>query len=298
MSILWSSSFSSGKDDYQFSPASTLFNVLPWGKSSFRTSRPTTGATTKSIHPSRPSRYVLLFPYGHADFIDISLSVAKDFHQNIRHYNNAFSLTSLGAQIDRSVLGQMGVYTFRIHGELCHLIGSLIPPAHDIPKFSQIYLYDSSNEQVELRMSHFCKYDVVLNDLLLRALQNMFHDQNPYAIQLKHARERIHHNPNAPIHLKISTVEAPSSDHRRYNRPTANEVAAILPGAEDTTETGPRDLIIEYRTGRLRRISELHSAYLPLRYPILLPYGEQGWHPNLFSIAEYVIPKLSTFEYC
>ena len=41
------------------------------------------------------------------------------------------------------------------------------------------------------------------------------------------------------------------------------------------------DLIIEYRTGQLKRICELHSAYLPLRFPLLFPHGEPGWHPNI-----------------
>jgi hypothetical protein len=185
-------------------------------------------------------------------------------------------------------LGQLGVYTIRIHGELCHLIGSLIPPPHDIPKFSQIYMYDSNNDQIELRMSHLRKYDVILNERVMMALQVMFQRENPYAIQLKHARERLLDNPQDPMHLRISTIQAPSSDHRRYNRPTANEVAVILPGADGTIQSGPRDIIIEYRSGYLRRISELHSAYLPLRYPILFPYGEQGWHPHLFSMAEYI----------
>ena len=62
-----------------------------------------------------------------------------------------------------------------------------------------------------------------------------------------------------------------------------------MPGREgDSEETGPRDLIIEHRNGALQRISELSSAYLPLRYPILFPHGEQGWHVNLHSIAPYL----------
>src|SRR3954447_3082497 len=49
-----------------------------------------------------------------------------------------------------------------------------------------------------------------------------------------------------------------------------------------------RDLIIEYHGGRLTRISELHSAYLPLRFPLLFLYGEPGWHPNVpFSEADW-----------
>jgi hypothetical protein len=34
-------------------------------------------------------------------------------------------------------------------------MGSLVPESHQIPKFTQIYLYDSFNEQAQLRMAHF-----------------------------------------------------------------------------------------------------------------------------------------------
>nr|VDD51523.1 unnamed protein product [Brassica oleracea] len=38
-----------------------------------------------------------------------------------------------------------------------------------------------------------------------------------------------------------------------------------------------RDIVIESTTGKLQRISELHPAYLPLQYPLLFPYGEDGF---------------------
>jgi len=122
--------------------------------------------------------------------------------------------------------------------------------------------------------------------------QEMLQINNPRAHQLKTAGKRIRDNPPDPIGLKILSVQGPSDDHmyRRYNRPTANEVAVISPGREgDPEETGPRDLIIEHRNGVLQRILELNSAYLPLLHPILFPYGEQGWHINLNSIAPYLI---------
>ncbi|CAF2069923.1 unnamed protein product [Brassica napus] len=38
-----------------------------------------------------------------------------------------------------------------------------------------------------------------------------------------------------------------------------------------------RDIVIESTTGKLQRISELHPAYLPLQYPLIFPYGEDGF---------------------
>ena len=44
-----------------------------------------------------------------------------------------------------------------------------------------------------------------------------------------------------------------------------------------------RDIVLQTRKGKFKRISELHSSYCPLRYPLLFPNGQQGWHPNMFS---------------
>ena len=79
----------------------------------------------------------------------------KDFRDNIRTYNNVFSFCSLGVEIDESVWGPMGIYTFRIKGSLCHRIGSLLPTEGEQPKFAQIYITDSDpNQQIQQRLQH------------------------------------------------------------------------------------------------------------------------------------------------
>jgi hypothetical protein len=65
---------------------------------------------------------------------------AKEFRENIRNYNNAFAFSSLGVKIDSSVYGMNGVFTFRIQGELCHQISSLLPRIGEQPKFAQLRL--------------------------------------------------------------------------------------------------------------------------------------------------------------
>lgn len=46
-------------------------------------------------------------------------------------------------------------------------------------------------------------------------------------------------------------------------------------------EMEPRDIILEERDNNLKRISELHAKYLPLQYPLLFPYGEDGYHTEI-----------------
>jgi hypothetical protein len=50
-----------------------------------------------------------------------------------------------------------------------------------------------------------------------------------------------------------------------------------------------RDIIIQDRSGPLRRVSEMHSSYCALRYPLIHAYGEQGWHLNMqhTDVQEY-----------
>src|SRR5487761_1144500 len=69
--------------------------------------------------------------------------VSKSFQKNIRLYNNALAMTSVGRQLDRSVNEGRGPYVFKLHGELIHRVGSLLPPEGDAPIFAQLYIYDT-----------------------------------------------------------------------------------------------------------------------------------------------------------
>ncbi|KAK9903793.1 hypothetical protein M0R45_000903 [Rubus argutus] len=57
------------------------------------------------------------------------------FKENIRAYNSMFAFTSIGAKIDQSINDGSGPYVFNISGQVHHLMGSLLPPEHESPKF-------------------------------------------------------------------------------------------------------------------------------------------------------------------
>ncbi|KAF7815066.1 uncharacterized protein G2W53_029035 [Senna tora] len=67
-----------------------------------------------------------------------------------------------------------------------------------------------------------------------------------------------------------------NSDARTYNLPIASEVAALIVGDFDM-ERGERDIIVENRSGVLQQIDELHPLYLHMQYPLLFPYGKDGY---------------------
>ncbi|GJY08178.1 hypothetical protein Tco_0375232, partial [Tanacetum coccineum] len=73
-------------------------------------------------------------------------SSSKNFIKNIRAYNMMFSFTSMGGKVDHSVNIGPGPYCFRLHGQNYHRLGSLLPVNDAKPKFSQLYVYDTDNE--------------------------------------------------------------------------------------------------------------------------------------------------------
>ena len=72
-----------------------------------------------------------------------------------------------------------------------------------------------------------------------------------------------------------------TKDSRRYNTPTASEVAAIMIGDGQELECQNRDIILWPHEGNIQRISEIHPAYASLHYVLMFPKGEDGWHPNI-----------------
>ena len=79
----------------------------------------------------------------------------------------------------------------------------------------------------------------------------------------------------------------PDKDPRRYNAPTADEVAVVLPG-DNAIRGDYRDIILhlrpQYYDGnylRLQHINEGHPAYAPLYYVLLFPHGEPGWYQGM-----------------
>ena len=89
------------------------------------------------------------------------------------------------------------------------------------------------------------------------------------------------------VHIKFSLPEY--VDGRRYNKPTVEEVAAIIPTCNLIIPTcnlsTHRDIIVECKnngsTRTLKRIYETNALYDPLAYPLIHLNGEQGWTLDL-----------------
>ena len=101
---------------------------------------------------------------------------------------------------------------------------------------------------------------------------------NPY---VQHYRCAANHVDKERIPLiKLCLLSARNHDGRVFNTPTASEVAALIVGDFDMNFS-VKDIIVEERCVKPKRISELHPSYLPLQYPLLFPYGEDGYRDDI-----------------
>ncbi|KAG2062573.1 hypothetical protein BDR04DRAFT_1170034 [Suillus decipiens] len=165
----------------------------------------------------------------------------RTFVSKIRQYNSALAFTSVGVSIEDHALQRSGPNAFRIHGSLHHLMGSLLPPEGVQPSYAQLYIYDSE-EATNIRTIR------------------------PGNEGLDLMQEKP---PEEQTDLSVCIYFLPGMDGRRYNLPTASDIAAALPG--DGSEE------VFHERGRLWRISQLNHAYACLHYVLLFPNGEDGW---------------------
>ena len=199
---------------------------------------------------------------------------ADRFRQNIRQYNAALAFTSLGVEVDGSInAGGRGPPTFRIHGELRHQLGSLTPCNGDRPVYAQLYIYDP-HEALEHRMHR----NTTLDPIIMECLQTLILTHHRWAHIFKHALEVFEETECDNVSIQLTANH--NRDRRRWNLPTTDEIAVVIPG-DGTQSYGRRDIVVHRRDGPLRRISDGSPMYECLQYPFLFIYGEDRYHYNL-----------------
>ncbi|KAF8083384.1 hypothetical protein N665_0776s0009 [Sinapis alba] len=202
--------------------------------------------------------------------------ISKHFRDNIRAINMMFSFTSLGGKIDNSVNNGKGPRVFKLHGENYHLIGSVKPKKNEAAKFSQLYIHDTENE-VQNRISALSGKNErsQIREDLVEGIMEMLRLSNVHVKTFRNAMERFNDEAESE-ELSLVLIHTRLKDGRVYNLPTSSEVAALLVG-DFQENMDKRDIILEKNSGKLKRINELHPCYLPLQYPLIFPYGEDGF---------------------
>ena len=105
----------------------------------------------------------------------------------------------------------------------------------------------------------------------------MFDEYNVFAKSFRMAKERYDNFHTKNLNLQLIAYR--TKDGRIYNLPTILEVAVVIFG--DAGQPINWDIILEKHSGRLQRINELDASYLGLQYPLLFPYGEDGYHNDI-----------------
>ncbi|PKK66031.1 hypothetical protein RhiirC2_807898, partial [Rhizophagus irregularis] len=204
----------------------------------------------------------------------LSGSTANSFRKNIRGYNSLLACTSFGANVNDEFQTR-GVSNFSIHGQVYHLIGSLLPEEGQVPKFAQLYIYDTENE-IRNRLN------IMMHDIdstILQNLQNMLDPINPYIQTFQQTRDIFQTSETSNVSMVIYSDR--TQDLHRYNTPTSSDIAALMIGDGHDIEPLNRDILLRSYEGGLQRISELHPSYDPLHYILLFPKGDDGWHADI-----------------
>ena len=154
---------------------------------------------------------------------------------------------------------------FPNQGQVCHLIGSLVPNDDQNAAFLQIDFLDE-RDQIGSRMA--------ITDNLR---PEILHVHTIYVRELKSAYEYAHEHQLKDFNILIVEKARPLGEHaRRYNAP-CKKIAILM----SNEPYGHRHIIFFSKSNQLKRICELHPAYDTLQYPLLFPTGNDGWSLHL-----------------
>lgn len=110
---------------------------------------------------------------------------------------------------------------------------------------------------------------------LVESIMEMLRECNVHVKSFRNSMDRFN-DEEETRDVSLVLIHTRFQDGRVYNLPTSSEVAALVVG-NFQENMDKRDIILQKTSGKLKRISELHPCYLPLQYPLIFPYGEDGF---------------------
>ncbi|UYV79307.1 hypothetical protein LAZ67_17002062 [Cordylochernes scorpioides] len=206
------------------------------------------------------------------------------FLRNIRKYNSCFQMTSFGAE--NQTHSVTFPTTFSIQGQVYHRIGSLMPSENQQSRFLQIYFM--GNDDDDIQTDRRCQQIQGVRRNIVQGLQRMLHQHNLLVQQFKTALENL---PSDAYRVVVNADRTPPGQHpRRYNAPTANEVAVVLAG----NQFGSRDIVLHQRDNLLQHVSDTHRFYDALQYPLIFWKGQEGYSFHIPQIDPNTRQPLSS----
>jgi hypothetical protein len=109
-----------------------------------------------------------------------SMSITRHFFDHIRQFNSMFAMTSMGVKVIDSINDGHGPYVFKISGQVCHRIGSLIPSQGTRPEYAQLYLFDIDHEiSNRINVVSSSRSPFHANEDIVKSLIQMLDSHNP-----------------------------------------------------------------------------------------------------------------------
>ncbi|XP_063991156.1 uncharacterized protein LOC135169788 [Diachasmimorpha longicaudata] len=137
---------------------------------------------------------------------------------------------------------------------------------NDSPSHGQLFIVDQ-NESTDIRCQQISTLDTDI------VSYRMMHEE------VQSAMENNHMEREPEMQLLFSLKHG--MDPRRYNSQRINEVAAVFKTTADGDIPESYVSIRNRHTKTLQFINSLDPNVQPWIYPLLYPYGTQGWSPNI-----------------
>jgi hypothetical protein len=115
-----------------------------------------------------------------------------------------FAMISMGAKVIDSINDGHGPYVFKIGGQVCYRIGSMIPTPGSWPEYAQLYLFDTEYEvsnRINVVSSWRTPFHV--NEIIVQSLIQMLDSYNPIVRLFRTARERLVDNSDDHYSIRI-----------------------------------------------------------------------------------------------
>jgi hypothetical protein len=189
------------------------------------------------------------------------LILKSNVRQHLRSYNMAMAMASVGHSKSGFPDG-----VFAMSGKSYHRVGSLVPRDDQATSFAQIYTLDTSMA-TDRRSQLFGNR---LDPAVLRDLHDLLKVHNRYVSEFCHAAA-------SEVHELLWSSE--------------DDIMGMQMGALVCSTGKQRPIVIKRRDDEscpyaheLQMISDGHSLYHTLAYPLLFPTGAPGWYHGMSRV--------------
>jgi len=85
---------------------------------------------------------------------------------------------------------------------------------------------------------------------------------------------------NSKSDFTLRLFRSRPKDPRVYNIPSCDEIDALIVGDFGNMDVG-RDIIMKKYSSELTRLHEAHTAFILLQYPLMFPFGDDGYQEDI-----------------